>query len=81
MRLAPGTLVPAQVARRHSLDVLGFAYYHAPRADQAAAYQLLCAHALAGRIDISFSEHPLAAFADVWARQKAGSGVRMVLIP
>ena len=32
----PATTLPAQVMRRGGLDVLGFAYYHAPLAEQAA---------------------------------------------
>lgn len=79
--LAPVTLVPAQLARRNSLDVLGFAYYHAPIAEQALAYRLLCEHAAAGRIDLAFSTRPLDEIGLVWAEQKAGGSGRIVLIP
>ena len=66
-RLAPGIHLPAPLARGASLDVLGFAYYHAPHSVQADAYAQLCrlasegiialAHEAMGRSDHAFSDY------------------------
>ncbi len=79
--LAPGIHLPAQTARRASLDVLGFAYYHAPRDLQAQAFAELCKLALAGDIRLDYETMPLAEIGDAWDRQKAGSTTRLVLVP
>lgn len=73
--------VPAMLARRQSLTVMGFAYYHAPHAEQEAAYAALCAAAMAGTVQLDHEEVPLDAFADAWCRQKAGSARRIVIMP
>lgn len=79
--LAPGIHVPAALARRQSLDILGFAYYHAPMEAQAAAYDVLCRHSMAGRIEIATDTHSLRDISETWAAQKAGSRARLVLKP
>lgn len=79
--LAGGIHLPAQTARRASLDVLGFAYYHAPHALQAQAYAELCQLAMAGDIEVEYETLALAAFGQAWSRQKAGSARRFVLVP
>jgi NADPH:quinone reductase-like Zn-dependent oxidoreductase len=79
--LAPGIFLRGQTTREASLDVLGFAYYHAPLEEQAAAYELLCRHASAGRIEIDIATQPLDAIEEAWRRQKAGRGPRLVLMP
>ncbi len=71
--LAPGIHLPAQTARRASLGVLGFAYYHAPSHAQAEAYAELCRLSLTGELVIEHEAMPLAAFGEAWRRQKAGS--------
>ena len=76
----PATTLSAQVMRRGGLDVLGFAYYHAPLAGQAAAYAVLCRHALAGALTINTTMMPLHAVAEAWVRQKTGSKTRLVLV-
>jgi NADPH2:quinone reductase len=78
---APGNDLNAQTARRASLDVLGFAYYHAPVADQIAAYEQLCRHAMSGAIEIAVAVMPLSEIADAWRRHKAGAGARIVVVP
>ena len=67
--------------RRGGLDVLGFTYYHAPIAQQAAAYAALCRHAMAGALTLDTTTMPLHAVADAWAQQKAGHNTRLVLVP
>ena len=73
--------VPAMLARKQSLTVMGFAYYHAPKADQEAAYTALCHGAMSGAIELDHEALPLANFADAWHRQKAGSPRRLVITP
>jgi NADPH:quinone reductase-like Zn-dependent oxidoreductase len=77
----PTTTLPAQVMRRGGLDVLGFAYYHAPLAQQAAAYTALCRHAVKGALTIHTTTMPLHAVAEAWAQQKAEPKTRVVLVP
>ena len=79
--LATGIHLHAQTARRASLDVLGFAYYHAPIALQAEAYAELCRLALVGEIVLDHELIDLRDFPEAWRRQKAGSKVRLVLAP
>ena len=50
--LGSATPIDAQIARRGSLDVLGFAYYHAPIEQQAAALSQLCEAASSGLVEI-----------------------------
>lgn len=78
---ANGLYLPAQTARRGSLDVLGFAYYHAPRSLQEEAYAEVCRLALRGELDLAYEALPLAEFPQAWRRQKTGSAVRLVLMP
>ena len=77
----PATTMPAQIMRRGGLDVLGFAYYHAPLAEQAAAYAALCQHAVLGALTIHTTTMPLHAVGEAWTRQKAGHKTRLVLVP
>jgi NADPH:quinone reductase-like Zn-dependent oxidoreductase len=79
--LGPGITVHAQTARRASLDVLGFAYHHAPLEQQAAAYGALCDTALAGVFDIETNALPAADFDVAWHAQNRGNNSRYVLRP
>ena len=72
--LASGIHLHAQAARRVSLDVLGFAYYHAPLALQADAYAELCRLAVAGEIVLDHEVTPLSDFSQAWLRQKGRLG-------
>jgi NADPH:quinone reductase-like Zn-dependent oxidoreductase len=79
--LASGIRLDAQLARRASLDVMGFAYYHAPLSEQAVAYSQLCHLAQSGEIALECASVPLEEFEQVWQRQKAGSTTRWVIRP
>jgi NADPH2:quinone reductase len=79
--LAPALALHAQTARRSSLDVLGFAYYHAPILEQAAAYSELCSAFLSGRFPLDVRARPLEEFAAAWEAQRGGSRTRQVLVP
>ena len=78
---APAMRLDAQTARKGLLDVLGFAYYHAPLALQAEAYAELCRLAVAGEIELAHETVPLADFQRAWDRQKAGGAARQVVMP
>ena len=79
--LGSATPINAQIARRGSLDVLGFAYYHAPIEQQAAALSQLCEAALSGLVEIDYRVVRLDSAAEAWAAQKAGAGIRWVVTP
>ena len=79
--LGPGMTLHAQTARRGCLDVLGFAYYHAPVELQSEAYRELCAAALAGAVCLPIRTLPMSRFSEAWDAQCAGSPVRYVIFP
>ena len=73
--------VPAATARRASIDILGFAYYHAPIAAQAQAYAELCRLAAAGELALDLETRPLCDIGAAWDAHGAGSRARQVLVP
>jgi NADPH:quinone reductase-like Zn-dependent oxidoreductase len=77
----PSMTIHAQVLRRGCIDLLGFAYYHAPIAEQAAAYTQLCRCAMSARLAIETEVLVLADIQEAWRRQTAGSRARIVLVP
>ncbi len=79
--LAPAMALHAQTARRACLDVLGFAYYHAPLEAQQDAYTRLCLAALTGDVTVPVIALPLERFDEAWQAQRSGSANRYVLIP
>ncbi len=79
--LAPAMALHAQTARRACLDVLGFAYYHAPLDAQQDAYTSVCLAAVAGDVTIPVVTLPLERFDEAWQAQCAGSASRFVLRP
>jgi NADPH:quinone reductase-like Zn-dependent oxidoreductase len=68
-------------ARRACIDVLGFAYYHAPIESQAQAYAELCRLAAAGDIMLDIETRPLCEIGAAWDAHAAGSRRRQVLVP
>ena len=79
--LAAGIHIPAQLARRRSLDVLGFAYYHAPLDLQIEAYTELCRLTISGQVQIAPEPYDLEHFDRAWSDVKASSGRRPVIVP
>ncbi|MYZ47155.1 quinone oxidoreductase family protein [Propylenella binzhouense] len=73
--------LPVQSVLRNSIDLMGFAYYRAPHAEQAAAYQALCNLASAGELVLPTQCLPLCDIREAWDRQKAGGSARQVIIP
>jgi len=79
--IAPTFPVTGGVLRKSSLDILGFAYYHAPIEQQAEAFKQLCIHATQGRLPIDIEPLPLAEIARAWKEQADGHSRRFVLLP
>lgn len=79
--VAPGFNASGGVLRKASIDILGFAYYHAPIAEQAAAYAQLCRCAMAGQLGIEIEILPLSQLPQAWQQQAAGVSRRFVLEP
>ncbi len=79
--LAADFVLNAQRARQGSLDVLGFAYYHAPIAQQADAYTALCQEIRHGALSLQLTSLPLSRIGDAWDHMKRGSPTRLVLTP
>ncbi len=68
-------------ARRASIDIMGFAYYHAPIECQAEAYAELCRLAAAGEIALDIETRPLSDIGAAWDTHAASSRLRQVLVP
>ena len=75
------TRLDAQIARRNCLEVLGFAYYHAPVDQQAEAYRQVVEHAMAGRLAIDHELFALSGFEQAWTRQRSGERTRLIMVP
>lgn len=75
------TCVDAQTIRKMSLDVLGFAYYHAPIEAQIEAYRYLCVAAGSGGLAIDYTTLALEDFEEAWTRQQTGTRQRLVIVP
>lgn len=73
--------VPGATARRACIDVMGFAYYHAPIEIQAAAYAELCRLAAAGEIALDIETRPLSEIGAAWDAHAARRRRRQVLVP
>jgi NADPH:quinone reductase-like Zn-dependent oxidoreductase len=76
-----GITVLGGPARRACVDVMGFAYYHAPMDGQIKAYAELCRLAAAGDIPLDIATRPLAEIGAAWDAPAAGDRRRQVLVP
>jgi NADPH:quinone reductase-like Zn-dependent oxidoreductase len=79
--LAPHLRLNSQLARKGSLDVLGFAYYHAPVAQQADAYMALCHEIRRSALPLQLTRMPLSRIDEAWDCMKQGEASRLVLTP
>ena len=77
---AEASVVSAPV-RGKLLDIRGYINFLAPLEVQRDAYRTLTEHAVAGLIAIDVEQVPLREVADAWARQRAGAGRKLVLVP
>lgn len=71
----------APIVRANKVDVLGHAVFHAPVEVRREAYRQLTERAAEGAITVVHEEVPLADVAVAWARQQAGPGTKLVLVP
>lgn len=77
----PSMKVMGANTRRTCVDILGFAYYHAPIEAQAAAFGELCRLAAAGEVSVDFEVRPLAEAVAAWDAHASGTSRRQVLVP
>ena len=80
-RAGPAMKVLGASARRNSINIMGFAYYHAPINLQAQAYAQLCRLAAAGEITVDIETRPLSHIGPAWDVDESTSRRRQVLIP
>ncbi|AEI83064.1 NADPH dependend quinone reductase (plasmid) [Cupriavidus necator N-1] len=79
--VGPTITFAGAAARKACFDIMGFAYYHAPIAEQARAYAELCRHTETGRMEIDIEPTPLSEIAQAWQAQARGARQRFVLVP
>jgi NADPH2:quinone reductase len=73
--------VSADLARAKSLDILGYATYHAPFEIRAAAYRRLGELAEQGQLFVDVERLALVDIERAWERQRAGTRSRLVVVP
>jgi NADPH:quinone reductase-like Zn-dependent oxidoreductase len=73
--------LPAQVIRSARLQILGFAFLHAPVEVRREAYLTLTEHAARGHLHVDVLPIPLADAAKAWERQQQGAPAKLVLTP
>lgn len=78
---APSMTLPVMPLKVSNLDVLGFAYHHAPVEEQRSAYRELCNAALEGAFDIDVRSFRLGEFDAAWRTHSSGVQLRCVLHP
>jgi NADPH:quinone reductase len=69
------------VVRFKSLSILGHTNFAVPPDELAEHYRRLVGHAMAGDIRLDVERVPLDAVGDAWARQAAGAGTKLVVVP
>jgi NADPH2:quinone reductase len=73
--------LPAPTVRATSLNILGFAFNHAPQQVRREAYRKLTEYAAQADITVDISPVPLADVATAWDQQRHGAPAKLVLIP
>jgi NADPH:quinone reductase-like Zn-dependent oxidoreductase len=73
--------LPAQVVRSARLEILGFAFLHAPVEVRREAYLTLTEHAATGRLHVDVLPIPLADATKAWEQQQRGAPAKLVLTP
>lgn len=71
--------LPASALRAARLDLLGFAYVHAPLDVRRTAYQELAEAVRNGKIRVHFELVPLSEISDAWERQARGPETKLVV--
>jgi NADPH2:quinone reductase len=75
------TQLPAPVVRTARLQILGFAFLHAPADVRREAYLTLTGHAARGHLHVDVLPIPLADAATAWEQQQRGAPAKLVLTP
>ena len=78
---ATKTTIDAQNARRRSLDVLGFAYYHAPIEEQRMAYTQACEAYAEGATSVPIRCVTFSSFPSAWRKRNGAGRERYVFKP
>ena len=73
--------LPAHIVRGARLQILGFAFMHAPVEVRREAYLALTEHAARGHLQIDTLAIPLADVTDAWQQQKRGAPAKLILTP
>lgn len=67
--------------RGGQVSILGHRNFFAPREVQAEAFRKMCAHSLAGRLQIEVEVHPLDRVTEAWKLQQQSPGRKLALAP
>jgi NADPH2:quinone reductase len=67
--------------RNNALHIVGHTNYKVPDADRRAAYETMCALAVAGELTASYEAVALDDVAAAWERLRGGPGVKLVVVP
>jgi NADPH:quinone reductase-like Zn-dependent oxidoreductase len=78
---APETTLAAGAFRQTSARIIGYTTRLVPIAEQRAAYEAMCAHAVAGALEVDVERIPLRDVEAAWARQAAFPHHKLVLEP
>jgi NADPH2:quinone reductase len=73
--------LPSSSIRGRLAEILGYTNFLAPFDVRAAAFRTMVEHAGAGRIVVEVEELPLWDVEEAWAKQRAGAGRKLVLVP
>jgi NADPH:quinone reductase-like Zn-dependent oxidoreductase len=81
-QMAATTLeLPAPLVRGKALNVLGFAFFHAPLEARRDAYAKLMDLAARRELQMDIESVPLSAVRDAWERQREGPHTKLVVVP
>jgi NADPH2:quinone reductase len=67
--------------RNKAVSIVGHTNYAIPDADRRAAYERMCAHAVAGELTADYEEVPLDQAPEAWERLRSGPGSKLIVRP
>jgi NADPH:quinone reductase-like Zn-dependent oxidoreductase len=73
--------LPAPLLRSKALNLLGFAFFHAPLEDRRHAYGRLTELAARGELEVDLERVPLSDVGRAWERQREGPHTKLVVVP
>jgi hypothetical protein len=80
-RAAPEATLASADVRGKQLSIFGFSNLAVPHDVMEREYLRLLSEAMAGRVRLEIETRPFADLAAAWERQRAGPGVKLVLVP